>query len=480
VATDPLWGAIDAVASKTWPALPVEREASLTRTFAQYVPLEMALLGLLELVLSYLLIYSMLNVPGTLESLSVASREVGGGTTALAAMLALTIGGTAAAIGLYRPTVCLDNRRLLLYASVTGALAFPSVAFVGSRFSLSLTVDAFLWLAKLLAIWLTGILISRLVFNIVLRQGWLTRRVLIVGSGQHAEHMREKLRESRVRLFEPVVLGGDISALSRDRLRQQRIWGVVIAASAAEPAYDAALLDSKLRGVRVFNETSFHERQLGRVDVGSIDASWLLYNDGFAAGRLTEAVKRAGDVLISATLLLLTLPLMLVTALLIKLGSPGPVFYRQLRCGRFGKPFTLIKFRSMMVDAEAGGKPRWAQKHDPRATRVGAIIRSMRIDELPQLINVLRGDMSMVGPRPERPHFVEQLARVIPFYHERSYVTPGITGWAQINFPYGASVEDAREKLAYDLYYVKHRNLLLDILILFATIRVILFREGAR
>ena len=134
----------------------------------------------------------------------------------------------------------------------------------------------------------------------------------------------------------------------------------------------------------------------------------------------------------------------------------------------------------MSVDAEAGGQPRWAQQQDPRVTRVGSIIRLLRIDELPQLLNVLRGEMSMVGPRPERPHFVEQLAQVIPFYHERSYVAPGITGWAQVNFPYGASVEDAREKLAYDLYYVKNRNLLLDLLILFGTVRVILFREGAR
>ena len=179
-------------------------------------------------------------------------------------------------------------------------------------------------------------------------------------------------------------------------------------------------------------------------------------------------------------LLLLTLPLMAVTALLIKLDSPGPVFYRQLRAGQFGTPFTLFKFRSMSVDAEAGGQPRWAQQQDPRVTRVGSIIRLLRIDELPQLLNVLRGEMSMVGPRPERPHFVEQLAQIIPFYHERSYVAPGITGWAQVNFPYGASVEDAREKLAYDLYYVKNRNLLLDLLILFGTVRVILFREGAR
>ena len=186
------------------------------------------------------------------------------------------------------------------------------------------------------------------------------------------------------------------------------------------------------------------------------------------------------DILVSLAVLFLTLPLMLITALLVKLDSPGPVFYRQERVGLHGVPFTLFKFRSMSVDAEAGGRPRWASQQDSRVTRVGGFIRSTRIDELPQLLNVLRGEMSFVGPRPERPHFVEQLAEVIPFYHERSYVKPGITGWAQVNFPYGASVEDARQKLSYDLYYVKNRSVFLDIVILFSTVRVILFREGAR
>ena len=156
------------------------------------------------------------------------------------------------------------------------------------------------------------------------------------------------------------------------------------------------------------------------------------------------------------------------------------MLYRQTRVGLHGETFTLFKFRSMAIDAEAGGEPRWATQQDPRITRVGNIIRPMRIDELPQLINVLRGEMSLIGPRPERPQFVEELARIIPFYRERAYVKPGITGWAQVNFPYGASVDDAVQKLSYDLYYVKNRSLLLDLLILLATIRVILFREGAR
>jgi exopolysaccharide biosynthesis polyprenyl glycosylphosphotransferase len=232
--------------------------------------------------------------------------------------------------------------------------------------------------------------------------------------------------------------------------------------------------------VPVLSEAGFCEQHLGRVDLDSLTVPTLLFADGFANARLSNAAKRVLDTAVALLLLLLTLPLMIITAVLVRLDSPGPVLYRQTRVGLHGETFTLLKFRSMAIDAEAGGAPRWATQQDPRITRVGNIIRPMRIDELPQLINVLRGEMSLIGPRPERPQFVDELARIIPFYRERAYVKPGITGWAQVNFPYGASVEDAVQKLSYDLYYVKNRSLLLDLLILLATIRVILFREGAR
>jgi lipopolysaccharide/colanic/teichoic acid biosynthesis glycosyltransferase len=184
-------------------------------------------------------------------------------------------------------------------------------------------------------------------------------------------------------------------------------------------------------------------------------------------------------VLLGGTLLLFTLPLMLVAALAIKLDSRGPVLYWQERVGLHGRTFTLLKFRSMRTDAEARG-PVWAAQRDPRVTRVGGFLRLTRIDELPQLVCVLRGAMSLIGPRPERPHFVAQLEQVLPFYRDRALAKPGLTGWAQVNYPYGASVEDARAKLSYDLYYVKHRSLLLDLLILLATVRVVLFQRGAR
>jgi exopolysaccharide biosynthesis polyprenyl glycosylphosphotransferase len=194
---------------------------------------------------------------------------------------------------------------------------------------------------------------------------------------------------------------------------------------------------------------------------------------------LAGAVRRGRDIAGSMLLLVLTLPLLLLVAWLIKLDSPGPVLYRQDRVGLHGRIFTLWKFRSMRVDAEAAG-PRWAAERDPRVTRVGAVIRACRVDELPQLVNVLRGEMSLVGPRPERPHFTVQLARVIPRYDERTCVLPGVTGWAQVSYPYGASIEDARAKLDYDLYYLANRSLLFDLRILAATVRVVLFRVGAR
>jgi lipopolysaccharide/colanic/teichoic acid biosynthesis glycosyltransferase len=209
-----------------------------------------------------------------------------------------------------------------------------------------------------------------------------------------------------------------------------------------------------------------------------VDRQWSHATGEFEAG-LIAAIRRGRDIVISLLLLAVTSPFLLLIAGLIKLDSPGPVLYRQDRVGLHDRVFTLLKFRSMRTDAEAAG-PCWAAERDPRVTRVGGFIRSCRIDELPQLINVLRGEMSLVGPRPERPHFTAQLARVLPRYHERNGVLPGITGWAQVSYRYGASVKDAGVKLDYDLEYVAKRSLLFDLRILAATVRVVLFRIGAR
>ncbi|MFC0384232.1 exopolysaccharide biosynthesis polyprenyl glycosylphosphotransferase [Muricoccus vinaceus] len=233
-------------------------------------------------------------------------------------------------------------------------------------------------------------------------------------------------------------------------------------------------------GIRLVGEVEFLERLSGRVDLDALEPSWLETARGAHMTRGEALVSRSFDVVVSLGLLLLTLPLTALAALAIRLDSPGPVFYRQARVGKRGKIIHLTKLRSMRTDAEAGGAPQWATRRDPRVTRVGRFLRLTRIDEIPQVLNVLKGDMAFIGPRPERPAFVEQLSQVIPHYADRAVVKPGITGWAQVNFPYGASVEDARQKLTYDLYYVRRRSLFLDLLILVATVRVILFQEGSR
>ena len=449
----------------------------MTRVLAHYLSLETAALGLIELLVSFVIIDVALTAAGSLAGLAVTTPEA---VSALAALLALTTAVAAATIGLYRPDACLDPRRAMTDAALAGVVAYPVALLIGGGFAGSLTHPAVFCLAGLPLAALVGILLTHWMFFAIVRRIRLTRRVVILGSPQRVTRIAELLRSRGNRLFEPVNIPADPATLSPDGLRAQRIWGVVLAGECGGTVSTTALLDSKLRGARVLSGTTFCERYLARIDLDAINPDWFLAAEGFSSGRVSAAAKRVCDLLVSLILLVVTLPVMLVTALLIRLESPGPILYRQQRIGLHGKPFTLLKFRSMTVDAEQGGKPLWAQQHDPRVTRVGRYIRPMRIDELPQLLNVLAGQMSMIGPRPERPHFVAQLARIIPFYEERSHVKPGITGWAQVNYPYGASVEDAREKLAYDLYYVKNRGLLFDLLILLSTIRVILLREGAR
>jgi len=240
------------------------------------------------------------------------------------------------------------------------------------------------------------------------------------------------------------------------------------------------LLDCRLQGVRVTDLAQFYERTRGEVPIAFLKASYFIFGEGFRRNAPRELRKRIFDVAVSLVLFALALPVMIVTAIAIRLESRGPIIYRQQRVGSGGKPFEVLKFRSMSADAEKDGQAKWAAAADPRVTRVGRFIRLTRIDELPQLVNVIRGEMSFVGPRPERPYFVDKLSSQVPFYAARHTVKPGITGWAQVRFPYGASVEDAVRKLEYDLYYVKNHSLLLDVIILLETVRVVLFRQGSR
>jgi sugar transferase (PEP-CTERM system associated) len=240
------------------------------------------------------------------------------------------------------------------------------------------------------------------------------------------------------------------------------------------------LLDCKLAGVRVTDIATYFEQHLGQIRLDAVSAGWLIFGEGFDQGFLRTSIKRLFDIAGAIVLILLALPIMLVTAVIIKLESSGPVLYKQERVGLNNKPFNVVKFRSMRTDAEKDGIPRWATAGDSRVTRVGKVIRKLRIDELPQLFSVLNGDMSLVGPRPERAFFVEKLTQEIPFYAVRHSVKPGVTGWAQVRYQYGSTVEDTAEKLQYDLYYVKNHSLFLDLVVIFETVGVVLTGKGAQ
>jgi sugar transferase (PEP-CTERM system associated) len=241
-----------------------------------------------------------------------------------------------------------------------------------------------------------------------------------------------------------------------------------------------SLLDCRLKGVQITDLARYFERVHCRVPIHLVKVSWLIYGNGYRQGPLRAATKRATDVLFASLLLVLTLPIMALVGAMIMLESGTPVIYRQTRVGRLGKHFVLFKFRSMVPNAENGNGAQWAEVNDPRTTRMGRLMRRSRIDELPQIINVLRGEMSFVGPRPERPEFVTTLTEQLPFYAVRHSVNPGITGWAQVRYSYGASVEQSLKKLEYDLYYVKNHSLALDLQIVLETVRVVLFGEGGR
>jgi sugar transferase (PEP-CTERM system associated) len=261
-----------------------------------------------------------------------------------------------------------------------------------------------------------------------------------------------------------------------------RATEVVIAArerrGGALPLRD--LLDCKLEGIRVCDSVAFFEQEKGLLRLDDLRASWMIYGDGFNQGLARDVIKRIFDIVFSLVLLVVALPVMLIAACAVWLESRGPIIYRQERVGERGRSFQILKFRSMIQSAEKAGLPQWASPRDARITRVGRMIRATRIDELPQIFNVLLGEMSFVGPRPERPSFVTQLADQIRFYDMRHSLKPGITGWAQVRFHYGASIEDSVEKLQYDLYYVKNHSLFLDLLIILETVQVVIGRKGAR
>jgi sugar transferase (PEP-CTERM system associated) len=327
--------------------------------------------------------------------------------------------------------------------------------------------------------------------------GWFSHRILVLGTGAGALEVDKTLSSmhgSGLTLVgfyplgssEPAMIPSNrvLSAMDglEEIVRTHQIDQLIVTVREQRGGVLPLrqLLNCRLHGVKVTDLSGFFESVRGAVPIESLKASWLIYGEGFKKGPLRQVVKRLLDIIASGILLAIAGPIMCTTALAIYFESGGPVIFRQERVGKGGRSFWLLKFRSMRLDAEKDGTPRWATQNDPRVTAIGRFIRRTRIDELPQLLNVLRGEMSFVGPRPERPFFVSQLTEKIPFYGARHSVKPGVTGWAQVRSEYGASEDDARTKLEYDLFYIKNQSLLLDIAILAETVRVVLFGEGAR
>ena len=442
----------------------------MTSMFGHNIRSELVLLYLSECLMVFLAVYALLAIGTSAEYPVNHVRAM-----LVAATLALCSGVVCGASGLYQPALVSGQQRMLTGCALAGVLLLLAtwlvlrIAYPAGRPTLPPNL-----LPELLLSCLGAVALTRVTFLLLLRRGLLRRRILLLEPAEGAAN-----DSNEVFSIAMLPTGQDAAALLREprQLRAQRIWAVV-----APPQ----LLDEQTRqacakaGIRLLSVAEFHECRHNRVACDLLAPDWLQAVRARPEGLAAAALRRAFDITVSLTLLLITLPVMIATAIIIKLDSPGPIFYRQERVGLHGRVFTLTKFRSMRTDAEAAGKPQWASRQDSRVTRVGRFIRLTRIDELPQILNVLRGDMAFVGPRPERPAFVEELGRIIPRYHDRACVKPGITGWAQVNYPYGASVEDARMKLAYDLYYVRRRSLFLDLLILVATIRVVLLQEGAR
>ncbi len=462
----------------------------MIRLFKHYVPHAVLFLGMLDVALL---------IAAAEIAYSIRLHQLGSIVEPIFDRLpqlftfALSLETAMIAVGVYGADALQSLRRAVARILVAISLG---VIFLSVLFFLSPSIT--FWRSNLLyamGIAAVSLIAIRILLGKMLGSQVFKRRVVVLGAGPRAARLKA-LQQQPGSAF---VVVGYVSmseanrvipeAIARDAIYNLADHVVLLNASevvlALEERRNALPLKDLLRikttGVHVNDISTFLERETGRVDLQSVNPSWLIFSDGFSSGRMLSGVfKRLFDITASLVLLALAAPVILLTALAVKIESKGPAFYRQRRVGLYGVGFDCLKLRSMRQDAEVNGQAVWAEKDDPRITRIGRFIRKVRIDELPQCWSVLKGEMSFVGPRPERPQFVEDLEQQLPYYAERHMVKPGITGWAQINYPYGASIEDSRQKLEYDLYYAKNYSPFLDLLILLQTIRVVLWPEGAR
>ncbi|GAA0751058.1 TIGR03013 family PEP-CTERM/XrtA system glycosyltransferase [Sphingomonas sp. ABOLD] len=462
----------------------------MIRLFKHYVPNTVLLLGLLDVLL--LVTAGELGWQLRAHQAGIDVGPIGERVPQLASF-ALVLETALVALGAYGAEALQSLRHALVRLLVSIALGV-----LGLGFLYFLVPPIGFWRSNLLYAAVSAfvlLLLMRVLLGKTLGGAAFKRRIVVLGAGPRAARLKQ-LSKAPGASFAIVgyVAMSDANrvipeAIARDAIYNLADHVVLLNASevvlALEERRNALPLKDLLRikttGVHVNEFSTFLERVTGRVDLDSVNPSWLIFSDGFSSGRMMSGLfKRLFDVTASLILLVIAFPLVIVTAVLIKLESRGPALYRQQRVGLYGQAFDVLKLRSMRQDAEAPGEAVWAEENDPRITRIGRIIRKIRIDELPQCWSVLKGEMSFVGPRPERPKFVEDLEQALPYYAERHMVKPGITGWAQINYPYGASIDDARQKLEYDLFYAKNYSPFLDLLILLQTARVILFPSGAR
>lgn len=464
----------------------------MIRLFRHYVPRSLLILAVVEALIFFFSIY----LGKSLRVLSYNMAQPGmvdvlpEGLVFAGIMLTIMV-----ALGLYERNFWDDKWDMLLRVAVSFLLGFFAMTLV-----YYLLPDLYLGRGEFglaFSVAFTAVALARFIFLQMADQDILKRRILVLGAGKKAAQLKPLMGNTGkcgFRVVGYVRLNGETEAVDPDRLLtvdstlyelsvKYQIDEIVVAMEDRRKAFPIEeILECKINGVEVTDLSTFCERETGRINLNALHPSSMIFSDGFHQAVLKTTSKRLFDILASLSLLLVTWPIMLLTAaaIWIESGGRGPVFYYQERVGKNDRLFKVIKFRSMRTDAEQDGVARWAQKKDSRITRVGAFIRDSRIDELPQLFNVLRGHMSFVGPRPERPAFVTELSKSIPYYSMRHRVNPGITGWAQICYPYGASAEDAREKLQYDLYYIKNYSLFLDLMVLLQTAHAILWGRGAR
>jgi sugar transferase (PEP-CTERM system associated) len=464
------------------------------RFLGQFLHMPLAVLAAFEglLFVAALFLAAMLRLGTTAPTTFQGSQS---GLWVCAAVFSVGTLIALAALGLYSPRQRSDLPGLIVRLGVAVAASFVLAAALFYEVPSLRVGRGILTLAAFFTF--CAVLVTRGFLGQVVDEGAFRRRILVFGAGQRSLAIASLLRRSDRRGFTVAgyVQAQDetIAAPERQVLRvnpglrelceEHRINEIVVAMEDRRRGFPIAeFLECRLAGIDVTELLSFLERETGRVAIDVLNPSWLIFGEGFRRNPLRLLTARSLDLLASAMILLVSLPAMLLTALAIKFedGWSAPVLYRQARIGQGGREFHVLKFRSMHTDAESAGQAQWAQAADPRATRVGTVIRKLRVDELPQIFNVVRGDMSFVGPRPERPEFVAELSDRIPYYAERHCVKPGITGWAQLCYPYGSSERDALEKLQYDLYYIKNNSLLFDLAIIVQTVEVVLMGKGAR